>query len=114
MCHEYYNNPAEYIKNIKTVLRGLWDIKGSAGRENHYGDDIIFPNIEMCLITLAGWFNESPLKKNRNPRCNFLIFGTPWLALYNRKQLRVSLLEHSIYHVMLECSGQQTLNDLHI
>jgi hypothetical protein len=32
----------------------------------------------MCLITLAGWFNKSLLKKNRNPRCNFLIFLPPW------------------------------------
>ena len=28
------------------------------------GDDIIFPNLDMCLTTLAGWFNESLLKKN--------------------------------------------------
>ena len=23
------------------------------------GDDIILPNIDMCLIMLAGWFNKS-------------------------------------------------------
>jgi hypothetical protein len=34
MHHKYYNNPAEYIKNIKTVLRGLWDVKGRVAREN--------------------------------------------------------------------------------
>ena len=37
------------------------------------GDDIIFPNLDMCLIMLAGWFNENLLKKNWNPRCNFII-----------------------------------------
>ena len=27
-------------------------------------DDIIFPKIDPCLITLAGWFSPSPTKNN--------------------------------------------------
>ena len=38
-------------------LRGLLDI------ERHV-DDVIFPLMDMCLITLAGWFSPSPAKNN--------------------------------------------------
>ena len=56
----------------------LWYIGGTLRRGKMQGDDIIFPNLDMCLITLAGWFNENLLKKNWNPRCNFIIFEPPW------------------------------------
>ena len=36
-----------------------------------HGDDIILPNIDMCLIMLAGWFNESLLKKIGTPGAIF-------------------------------------------
>jgi hypothetical protein len=38
---------------------------GEGGRRR--GNDIIFPNIDMCLITLVGRFSQSPTKKNINP-----------------------------------------------
>ena len=31
----------------------------------------MFPNVDMCLIMLAGWFNESPLKKTGTPGAIF-------------------------------------------
>ena len=55
----------------------LWYIGGTLRRGKMQGDDIIFPNLDMCLITLAGWFNKNLLKKNWNPRCNFIIFEPP-------------------------------------
>ena len=58
---------------------GLWYIGGTMRGGKMQGDDIIFPNLDMCLITLAGWFNENLLKKNWNPRCNFIIFEPPCL-----------------------------------
>ena len=58
--------------------QGLWYIGGTSRGGKMQGDDIIFPNLDMCLITLAGWFNKSLLIKNWNPRCNFLIFEPPW------------------------------------
>ena len=54
--------------------QGLWYIGGTSRGRKMQGDDIIFPNLDMCLIMLAGWFNKSLLKKKWNPRCNFLIF----------------------------------------
>ena len=33
-----------------------------------HGNDIILPNADVCLIMLAGWFNESLLNKTWNPR----------------------------------------------
>src|ERR1700678_3575571 len=32
-----------------------------------HGNDIIFPNIDMCLITLVGRFSQSPTKKKIDP-----------------------------------------------
>ena len=65
--------------------QGLWYIGGISRGGKMQGDDIILPNLDMCLITLAGWFNESLLKKKLNPRCNFLIFeppcDEPWMAV---------------------------------
>ena len=39
--------------------QGLWYTGGTLRRGKMQGDDIIFPNLDMYLITLAGWFNES-------------------------------------------------------
>ena len=58
--------------------QSLWYIGGILRGGKMQGDDIIFPNLDMCIITLAGWFNKSLLKKNWNPRCNFLISEPPW------------------------------------
>ena len=32
--------------------------------ERQYVDDIIFPKMDMCLISLVGWFNPSPTNNN--------------------------------------------------
>jgi hypothetical protein len=61
-------------RHRETGFVRLVGCQGEGMEEKWHGNDIIFPNIEMCLITLAGWFNKSLLKK----------IGTPALdASYN-------------------------------
>ena len=38
---------------------GWWYIGGTLRGGKMQGDDIIFPNLDMCLITLASWFGKS-------------------------------------------------------
>ena len=72
MCYCQIDQNGTVIAVVDKIMimgqQGLWYIGGTLKMQ---GDDIIFPNLDMCLITLAGWFNESLLKKNWNPRCNF-------------------------------------------
>ena len=60
-------------------LQGLWYVGGMSreGMEGKWhGDDIIFPNIDICLIMLAVWFNESLLKKIGTPGAIFLFLNS--------------------------------------
>jgi hypothetical protein len=42
----------------------LHGLQSRKGRKAAHADDIIFPKIDMCLITWVGWFNPSPTKNN--------------------------------------------------
>jgi hypothetical protein len=61
---------AKVDNDISTTAR-LVGHQGEGVEGNWHGDDIIFPNLDMCLIMLAGWFNESPLKKIGTPGAIF-------------------------------------------
>ena len=46
--------------------------------EKWHVDDIIFPKMDMCLITLAGWFSQSPTKNNFDIWSLIQIPAPPW------------------------------------
>ena len=51
--------------------QGLWYIGGTLNGGKMQGDDIIFPNLDMYLIVLAGLCNKSLLKKIGTPGAIF-------------------------------------------
>ena len=60
------NGFAKRVKHQAVEEGGRW-----------HGDDNIFPNIDMCLITLVGRFSQSPTNKKNRPVVLGSNHGTP-------------------------------------
>ena len=62
----------------KMGLCSLLGIKWWERGERWHVDDIIFPKMDMCLITLAGWFSPRPTKNNFDVWSLIQILAPPW------------------------------------